>query len=192
MFVSVAIFSGCKEEPTATPAESFDITAEPKFSATIDGSSVTFTNNTSLISISNAAIVGNGSGGNGGSSFKFGCDFSNTQGTQAFNITKGTILVPWGGNYEQDQFETFFKAETVPYTVNRQGMELSYLSKGVVYRSDLGDQTGSSFVLQAVDYKEVEGEYNVKFAATFNCTLYDEDGNSIEVTNGKAVGYFGE
>lgn len=58
---------------------------------------------------------------------------------------------------------------------------------GKEWSSERGPQTGSSFNVTEVTENE-DHLYGMIFAATFNCKLYDEQGNSIELKNAKVRG----
>ena len=58
-----------------------------------------------------------------------------------------------------------------------------YDSLGNLWSSNLGstDQTGSSFQI----IKQVDATHAINFRCLFNCTLYDKNGNSITIKNGR-------
>lgn len=64
------------------------------------------------------------------------------------------------------------------------GIEISFFDENGKNWTSNGDQSGSTFeVTQIVDDSIFEIAY-VFFYATFNCTLYDDTGNSLELLNG--------
>lgn len=64
------------------------------------------------------------------------------------------------------------------------GVEWS-TSKGVA------DQTGSTFEITEVTVQPFTGDQYIKVEATFSCKIYDDNGNSMVLTNGTFVGSFG-
>lgn len=191
LFVSFATISGCKDD-AVTPSESYGLNSDPIFTANIDGRIVKFESGKSYIGISNSSSIGSGAGGSGGSSFSFGSSFSNLSETHGVEISKGTILVPEGGFYDQEDFKVFFPTGDVEYAENEQGIVISYFYNEVYYSTELGSQSGSQFTIAGRRLIDNLGEYEVKFVAGFSCTLYDDEGNSIALADGKCVGYFGE
>lgn len=113
--------------------------------------------------------------------------------TTYFSITKGTIKTPGIGRPGEDAFRAFFVVGNVNYSPNNvDGIVIEHTdASGTLWTTDKGNalQTGSVFKIETV--KEIDANYQqMKIYATFNCKLYDDNGNSKTLTNGKFVGYF--
>ncbi len=95
---------------------------------------------------------------------------------------------------ENADFRNFFYIGSYPYTeLNTNGIYVHWRDEsGTTWGSDYGsaDQTGSNFVIDQI--KEINGQidYTLKVLAHFNCKLYDGNGNSKTLTEGKFVGQF--
>jgi hypothetical protein len=88
------------------------------------------------------------------------------QATKSFDI-----------NQLQPQFTPGFKAygnqRTSPYTTTQNGVLVVYTENGRVWRSEIGDQTGSTFEL--LEFKEATTEKNIYshvWRARFTCKVY--------------------
>jgi len=122
----------------------------------------------------------------------YGSFFSDDAATY-FGVEKGTIYTPGIGRPSEEAFRAFFAVGNVNYSPNNlDGIMIEHrAADGTMWTTDKGtaDQTGSLFKIEAV--KETNDSYqNIKVYATFNCKLYDDNGNSKTLTNGKFVGYF--
>lgn len=121
-------------------------------------------------------------------------DYGFSGGTATyFSVAKGTIHTPGIGRPDENAFRAFFVVGNVNYSPdNLNGIKIKHRdSDGIMWTTDKGsgNQTGSVFKIEAV--KETNNGYqNVKVYATFNCKLYNDNGNSKTLTNGKFVGYF--
>lgn len=92
--------------------------------------------------------------------------------------------------------KNFFNAGTYNFSVDAQsGVEISWTDATGKYWSTSigsGDETGSTFkILSVVDDPDALGKYYVKVKSQFNCTLYDDSGNSMPLTGGEMAGDFG-
>jgi len=91
-------------------------------------------------------------------------------------ITKGTY--------------TFGRMTTTPETVSADGIVVAYTDvDGKVWRTDFGtgQQTNSNFRITDKVENTANGNWKYYVKAEFDCTLYDGEGNEIEVTDGKIV-----
>jgi hypothetical protein len=75
-----------------------------------------------------------------------------------------------------------------------RGVSISWRdeSNGTVWTTYSGaaDQTGSEFVIEQTKFLSAQFDYTIKVLAHFNCKLYDGNGNSKTLTDGKFVGEF--
>jgi hypothetical protein len=111
-----------------------------------------------------------------------------------FTISKGVLH-----NYStatNETFKSFFAPGTYPLvTSGSDGITLSWTDgSGTLWTTDNppGTQTGSLFTIISTEELPVVTDYYIKVTATFNCTLYDLNGNSITVSDGTYVGVFGK
>jgi hypothetical protein len=116
----------------------------------------------------------------------------------AFGITKGVYLDYT--DVTDSSFKAFFSPGVYPFAASfgASGITIGWTDKaGVDWESNNapGTQTGSNFTITKVENTtgaSYNGTYYITVTATFNCTLYDGNGNSRTVTNGTFVGIFGE
>jgi len=189
--------NGCKGDDDEPTVDSWTIGSDVKFEATIDGSKVAFSAARDFVGISVSSTIGTGSGpnGNGGSTFIFGSTFSNFNSTKAVEIEKGKLILPEGGFVSDEEFVDFFQKGNVPFSEDAlNGMSISYLASDGSFWSTSNppaDQTGSDFNFNVISDFSGFGVQSVKYFASFNCTLYDTAGNSIALTNGRSISFFG-
>lgn len=111
-----------------------------------------------------------------------------------FRIEKGTLHFV-GGSPENDDFKAFFSPGTYSFSVDlKNGFQVEwYDSNGKQWTSyfGTGDQSGSAITIDDMKDEEVFGTYQVRVKISFHCMLYEDGGNSIELTNGVYVGSFG-
>ena len=123
----------------------------------------------------------------------FGTIDNTTDGSE-FAISKG-IMHNFLSAVQTDM-KNFFSAGTYNFSVDAQnGVEISWTDatgKNWSTSNGSGDETGSTFkIVSVVDDPDVLGKYYVKVKSQFNCTLYDDSGNSMPLTAGEMVGDFG-
>jgi len=90
-------------------------------------------------------------------------------------------------------FNSIFETGSYPYldtdtlTAEVPGIEIVWQDENEQEWSTLsGSQSGSSFSVSKVDeFTTSDGDAQNKVEGTFNCTLYDGNGNSVNVTNGE-------
>jgi hypothetical protein len=110
------------------------------------------------------------------------------------SVSKGLFIGSLSAT--EETFKNYFLAGDYLYTTpgSYEGIDIYWVDKNAKEwhsSSSPGTQTGSNFSITSAEaYHDILGSYVVKFTATFNCTLYDDAGNSIKLTNGKFVGEF--
>lgn len=191
--LSIALFlsQGCKgDEDTPAPAESWSLNNDPKFEAKVEGAKVRYTTARDVIGIEVSSEMGPDL-----STFSFGTSFSDINYTRGIYITKGTVEQFGGGYITEENFVNFFEKGEVNYSVDADdGMEIVYVdADGTEWSTSnqSGDQTNSSFNFKILRDESFVDLY-MKYLATFNCTLYDDGDSSIQLTDGKCIGYFGD
>lgn len=205
----VLVFSACKKknsdpepEPapttTGTAPAPIDINHNPIAQYDTDGKTYKHQSGSGLSG-------GMGSDGSLASSStgtsKFSYDsyyYNNSSSYTAFAVEKGTIYVPGIGRPDQDAFRQFFAVGQQAYSSASSPADLNGIviehrdDNGVTWKSNKGtaDQTGSVFSIESSKEVISFGDQQMKIYATFNCKVYDDNGNSKSLTNGKFVGYF--
>lgn len=202
MFLSIALttimFSCSKDKDDTEPAPVVPVvpvvptggggttpTSSYYFRINLDGTEILFQSG-----INNYASAAGESGGTGSSLYR---EEQSSQLQQVFsgtNIGGYTIvkMLPTQPTLCSD-LGTVFNLGTQSYgsTINEvNGVVVFYVDgSGVYWASDFGTaiQTGSNFnITELINNSGIESEKISK--ATFNCTLYDGNGNSKVVTNG--------
>lgn len=128
----------------------------------------------------------------------YGSAFVTFPGSQTvFEIKLGFVKY-LGDTLSGTAFQSFMANGPRSYvndTEQFKGVVISQYINGVLWATNLGSgiQTGSSFniVDKQVTYNSTNYITYCKTLITFNCTLYDGNGNSIVITNGEFVGSFG-
>jgi hypothetical protein len=99
-----------------------------------------------------------------------------------------------GGQADSADFHHFFTAGSYPFTAEDvNGIAVHWWDEsGTEWGTDLGsaDQTGSELVIDQVKVDSDQFDYILKVLIHFNCKLYDGNGNSKTLTDGKFVGRF--
>ena len=114
---------------------------------------------------------------------------------ESAGIEIGKIEYSGSVNADYALFKSLFIAENKVY-YNGSGIvdevRVSMVYNGDIWDTTLGtaDQSGSSFTITKVTEKELLGTKYVNIEATFSCTLYDFNGNTMQLTNGVYVGSF--
>lgn len=201
LLAGVTLISACKKDDDDDDnnndgKKEITINSYPQFSGSIDGSEVTYlstdgyglgfgvdqaidtvNNQTAAIYYSALTTLG-----------------SDT--AQLFTVRIGTLHFP-NGSLQENQFVNFFATGSYPYTLDGdEGIEINWRDNdGTIWSTSNGtaNQSGSVFVIaeKAVD-EDLEGQgfYAVKIRAGLNCKLYDDNGNSKEISDATYVGYF--
>jgi hypothetical protein len=123
---------------------------------------------------------------------------SNTDMTKNyFKVEKGTLY--YVGTLDDNAFANFFKPGTYPYSPTGKypmnGIKIVYFdSQGNDWSSDYapGTQTGSNFTITASSDATQLFDKTMKVSATFNCKVYNQQGQSKTITNGKMTLYYAE
>ena len=179
--------------PTAPASTALNINSDYQAKYTLNGASVSDVNGGSDFIMSNSVDASTNPIGFGPSTFAYSCSIGKASNDVGIDILKGTITLPNGGSPPSDSaFYALFPVGTALFSAGAaNGVVISYWDGTTSWRSDLGtaDQTGSLFTI--VDRKTVASSYyDVKVYATFNCKLYDGNGNVKTVTNGTFIGSF--
>jgi hypothetical protein len=179
--------------PTPTPAP-LSISSSYRATYTLNGTAISNIQGDASFNMSYGAGGDIGSGGSPSSRY-FDSWVTNSSDI-GLGITKGTLNVPAGGYPTNAAFGTFFPAGAVSYspvgTVNPNGIVVSYWDGTTQWATNLGtgDQTGSAFSIVASQNVSGASDYTMKVYATFNCKLYDENGNVKTLTSGVFIGDF--
>jgi hypothetical protein len=203
----VLFFSDCKkkdndpaEDPTPTPTPApapIDINHAPIAQYDTDNKTYTYQDGGKV-----AGGMGSGleiAGSSGTSTAEYSAYFYNTDTEDTyFSIDKGTIYTPGTSHPDTAAFRMFFAPGTVNYSsavapAHINGIVIEHKDdSGVMWASDKGsaNQTGSVFTIVSSKQVFSFGDQQMKIYATFNCKVYDDNGNSKTLTNGKFVGYF--
>jgi hypothetical protein len=110
-----------------------------------------------------------------------------------FKVSKSWLTINDDAYPAEQSFRNYFMPSAVGFsTGNVDGIRLSWIdATGKEWATDKssGDQSTSEFKIVA--NKEVKNAYQEMIIyATFNCKLYDDNGASKTLTNGKFVGTF--
>lgn len=97
------------------------------------------------------------------------------------------------GNYSYGNL----KEVVPPYTpISQNGLALLWVDEaGVIWRTDKGSgsQAGSKFTItdrRDITYSWTTFPFPQRISADFNCKIYDDNGRSKQITNGKLAYYF--
>ncbi|MBO6516109.1 MAG: hypothetical protein JJ975_06135 [Bacteroidia bacterium] len=190
---SILVFCvGCKDDNDPVVVDVWNINLDPRFEATIDGQSVRFTSDQHLVGVGISSSIGVSTP----STFEYESNFSSIRGERAVAINKGTLNLPLGGFPDKGEFLSFFQKGSVPFSKDAEdGIEIWFNDgKGTSWSTSkgTGDQTGSTFNFEVISDFSGFDVWTVKYRASFTCTLYDDDGNSVELTNGKSMAFFSD
>jgi hypothetical protein len=208
IFISIIISCGlltavsCKKKkedepvpvaPAAPASTALSINSDYQAKYTLNGTNVSDVNGGSDFNMYNVVEASTNPIGYGPSTFAYGSFIGKMTNDVGIDVLKGTITLPNGGSPPSDsEFMALFPTGAAAYSAGAaNGVIVSYWDGSVYWRSDLGtaDQSGSTFNI--VDRKAVTAsDYSVKVYATFNCKVYDGNGNSKTITNGTFIGVF--
>jgi hypothetical protein len=181
------LFASCKKKKDdTTPSEGVPVC---QFKATVDGVTKDFKVITGSepydCSVGGSGVIGTGSGSSTQRIFE--ASMSNTNTNEYLNIWKGTLVIAAGGYPSDAEFHAFFNTGSVAYSNDAaSGIQLVYVdASGTIWTTN-GVQSGSTFNFTTIEKVFILGEAVVNFNATFNCILYDGNGNSKTLTNGTA------
>lgn len=198
--LSVTLYS-CKKDKDSIPSNNNPVntaitpSTTNKLSATINGTSINWVQNqnnmTAILSYSanllpypatNYIIYSSGMG-----------DFDS--GLPAVEISKGTLSFV-GNPPDSSVFRPFFLSGNYNYSLDAaNGIKIDYWEvDGHHWSTSLGsgNQAGRSFKIEEMVYYLYLGDNQAKVRLTFDCTLYDSTGTSINLLNGSAIVPFGD
>jgi hypothetical protein len=205
----VLVFSACKKKssdpepdpaPTTTGAAPapIDINHNPIVQYEADSKSYQYQNGSGVAGgMGSSASLATSSGGT--STASYDAYYYNNNGNYTyFSVEKGTLYTPGIGRPDEAAFRQFFAVGQYNYSSTSSPALLNGIviehrdDNGVTWVSNKGtaDQTGSSFNIVSNKEETNFGDQQMKIYATFNCKVYDDNGNSKILTNGKFVGYF--
>jgi len=204
----VFAISSCKkkkDDPAPTPVNNTPTTpAAPSISS---APLVQFEINSTAYSYAESSNIENtmGTGGSTGtiSTKDFSSGFDQISPAKAIiDFEKGTITYSGGGDVDTTVFKNYFAPGSYsfsPVTTPTLSTPISGIviqwwdSSNVMWSTEIGtgDQTGSNFTIVASKQEWPFSDQLMKVYATFNCKLYDGNGNTKTLTNGKFVGYYG-
>ena len=127
------------------------------------------------------------------SSVSWGSGLFSWDGVSFIDIDRGTLKYV-GSFPDEDQFKSFFAPGNYPFAPDGgNGMWLRwYDDNGDMWTTyyGSGDQSGSSIKIDEIAEETGIQGYAIKVKLSFNCKVYDENGNSKTLTNGIYVGKF--
>lgn len=199
-FIALVIsFSSCKKKDSNTTNNSNSsgaptITSNYYFQANIDGSWVTYQgNNTSWFSGFSSSSHSSGDTVKGYVESAFITDL--------MELNSGGIgCVGVNHLFDLDSFalfnlftlgsKSYGKFLETPTVQSAAGAKVTYVVNGVNWSSDRGSasQTGSTFSITEFKDNNIDSYSEKIVSATFSCKLYDGNGNSKTLTNGKFRG----
>ncbi len=129
-----------------------------------------------------------GSGGSQ-STFIYGSGSHDTETGESFNIALGTLVIKEGGRPDFETFKHFVMNANYHYSVGaKNGIEIVFWDKdGKEWSTSKGDQTKSDFEIVSITERTLLWVPYIEILATFNCALYDDDGNSIILKDGSSL-----
>jgi len=186
--------SSCKKDdtddtttPTTTPTANENDLSIPKFTATIDGTNISFIEGTNDFE----GICGTNKNIGDSATIIYDYAIGNSAYTSAAEIIKGTLVSHSGSVASTTLFNSFFTTGTCNFSDNAaNGIEIKWKSSPTEVWTTTGtSQTGSSFSFAIVSYTDVLGSHYAQFKATFNCKLIC--GSTVKtLTNGVFIGAF--
>jgi hypothetical protein len=189
-----AILIGCNEDNDNQPEPNPQLTidSKPSFIGTIDGNLKSYDDKNSV------SIQGSGGGivpAPDTSKFTYDSQLGSLDFERGYiMIELGTLKIPNGGLPEDEDFFNFFVVGQIPYSKGYiDGIEIRYWdenNKEWNTSFSNGDQESNTFTFSGLRKEYLNSLAIVKYKADFSCTLYDEEGNSIVLSNGVYVNYF--
>lgn len=184
IILAATIFSSCKKEDETNNTSEVSSSAY-YFSATIGGKEISYQSAKSGY-ISTTGYQSSSEGGD----VWVGQNLTLTTGDPAG--TGGATIVKHFGYTEEtcDGYKSMFKEKTYSHgSLNHEiegALIFYYDESGKYWASDNGPANNSDFSFTITSHKEVSG-YGTQgvTTCTFSCTLFDDDGNSITLSNGK-------
>ncbi len=197
LLISLIFVSSCSDEPD----EDDDLmppTATYYFQAEVDGAAVNFAQGVDNFFV--GILEGNTFDANNNVQAETGATMNQVifegGSIQPAPFVSINIYKTFPGQFEADYSDllTIFELSEYPYSIDSQGNDgvyINYSPDGITnYSSEWGAQTGSTFnITEFIENSGSESAYI--FKAEFECMLYDEDGNSIELKSGLYRGIAG-
>ena len=117
-------------------------------------------------------------------------------GYPALSIEIGQLSYSGGMIAPSSSFISYITARSYSYSVGPvAGVAVTFTdASGTIWRSDKGtaNQSGSSFsISEATPGTNLSGDEQIVFKANFSCKLYDDNGNSVQLSNGYMYAAFG-
>jgi hypothetical protein len=188
----------CKKKtttPAATPTPSapapLTANSTPQVSYSLNGTTHSYVANGSSIESSLGSNKSLNSSG-GLSTAIYSSDLDNGSNIDYLAINKGTMSF-MGSQPDSTSFKNFFTVGTKSYSnAAANGIEITMSDATGTWSTSNGTQPStSSFSIDAVQQVWALGYQDIKFKASFTCTLYDVNGaNPRVLTNGVYVGAF--
>jgi hypothetical protein len=175
---------------TPTPAP-LNASSTPQVSYSLNGSTHSYVANGSTIESSvNTSKNLNSSGGP--STCIYSSDLDDGNSVEYLQVNKGTMSFN-GSQPDSTSYKTFFAVGTKTYSkAAANGIEITMSDASGTWSTSTGTQPGTStFSIDAIQEVWVLGYQDIRFKASFTCTLYDINGaNPRVLTNGVYVGAF--
>lgn len=103
----------------------------------------------------------------------------------------GTAVYSNTHPHEDANFDAFFAVGPRLYSIDAAaGVKLFVRDAAGVQWTSNGNQSGSTFNIDAVQPLNVGGEHHIKVKASFSCKMYNNAGQSKNLTDGIYVNYF--
>lgn len=187
--------SSCKKDDTddntttttTTPTTNENDLSIPKFTATIDGTNISYIEGTNDFE----GICGTDKNIGDSATIIYSYEIWNNANNSSAGITKGTLVSHSGSVASTTLFNSFITTGTCSFSDNAaNGIEIKWRSSPTdVWTTTGTSQTGSSFSFAIVSYTDVLGSHYAQFKATFNCKL--TNGSTVKtLTNGVFIGAF--
>lgn len=199
VFIGLVLTSACKKDDNDDDDNNnpFEVTINsyPQFSGMIDGAEISY-NSTNGYGLGFGADQDIDTNDLTTASYDAYLTPSENDTTPLFQVSLGTLSFQ-NGTLTNNQFANLFQVGDYPYSIDAlNGVEIYWRDQNdTLWSTSFGtaNQVGNVFTLTD---KQVEpdlqgtGYYAVKAKMTFNCTLYDNSGNSKALTDGIFVAYF--
>ncbi len=118
----------------------------------------------------------------------------NNQALPLFSIRKGTFVYYGSdqsnanGGPTKSEFVSFFEPGVYPLSNNADfGVELNWLNDGLNWSTSNGSNESNEFVIQSSEYSN----NGIRYYSTFDCYLYNYQGDSLHLESGELIGYHG-
>ena len=147
-----------------------------KITATIDGQDISWAVDNSLY-FGHAYVSGS-------STALYKSSIRQSSYIKSFTIFKGLLSYTSGSYPSNSAFNSFFLVNPIPFSNQAvNGIMIEYYDANQKKWTTDGDQTGSNFAFTKVTAGATNDE--IAYESQFNCKLYDTQGNSKILLNGK-------